>query len=240
MSAIVLLGYELFLTYFLGNRRVDMDFCNEILNDKLKQYPKGVFFTSFKGRLHLIRVSGFFDMLKGWLTVFCMKGELEEAKYWYKSACVSEWPQFHHICYWELIWCHQFGQDWWPAIEYADLLLKESRWSRTFYAYLKAAIMCMVQNELSPEQRKEQIELMTNVPQWKQRIAGKSIPMEKFAIAKAKRFVDQNNQLTLPIMELIYLWNGFKIIGRNYQSVEPFFLLIEKSLQNHKNGGTYF
>ena len=82
------------------------------------------------------------------------QGEFDDAKTYYKLACCSEWQQFHHFCYWELIWCHQLSREWWPAIEYSDVLFRESRWSKTFYAYLKAAQMCMVQDDLSREQRK--------------------------------------------------------------------------------------
>ena len=90
-----------------------------------------------------------------------LQGQVGEATKWYKSACNSEWPQFHHFCYWELIWCYQFSQEWHSAIHFADLLLTESRWSKTFYMYMKGALMCMIQDELTEEQRKEQIELMT-------------------------------------------------------------------------------
>jgi len=37
---------------------------------------------------------------------------------------------------------------------------QESRWSKCFYAYQKAAIMCMIETEITPDQKKEQIELM--------------------------------------------------------------------------------
>ena len=201
-------------------------------------------------------------------TAVLTQGELEEATKWYKLACDSEWPQFHHFCYWELIWCYQFSQDWWSAVHYADLLLQESKWSKTFYSYMKGAFMCMVQGELTEEQRKEQIELMMyvlslvynnnifiyvynllkfnrlnqlffshfcrDVPKWKQRIAGKSIPMEKFAIAKSKLFLEQNNRLTLPSLELIYMWNGFRILGSRYETIEPVFILVEKAIREHE------
>jgi len=38
------------------------------------------------------------------------------------------------------------------------------------------------------------------IPKLKQRIAGKSIPIEKFAVNKAKRYQDQNGYLTLPAL----------------------------------------
>ena len=71
----------------------------------------------------------------------------------------------------------------------------------------------MLQDSLTEEERAEQLELMTAVPGLKQRIAGKSLPMEKYAIRKAERFLKQGGRLTLPGLELIYLWNGFKIVG---------------------------
>ena len=90
--------------------------------------------------------------------------------------------------------------------------------------------MCMVQNELTPDQREEQIELMRNVPNWKQKIAGKSLPMEKFAIRKADRFLNQGNFLVLPALELIYVWNGFKVIGKSWAMIEPVYVLVEEAM----------
>ena len=88
----------------------------------------------------------------------------------------------------------------------------------------------MVQEELTIEERREQIELMTNIPQWKQKIAGKSLPMEKFALRKSERFLEQGNVLVLPALELIYVWNGFKVLGKSWSMIEPMFRLIEQHL----------
>ncbi|MEQ2200210.1 hypothetical protein XENOCAPTIV_025177 [Xenoophorus captivus] len=49
------------------------------------------------------------------------------------EECISsqqEWKQIHHLCYWELMWTHSFQQEWQQAYRYADLLCKESRWSK--------------------------------------------------------------------------------------------------------------
>ena len=74
----------------------------------------------------------------------------------------------------------------------------------------------------------------SNVPKWKQRIAGKSIPMEKFAIAKSKLFLEQGNNLILPSLELIYMWNGFRTLGSRYKTIEPLYILVEKAIKAHE------
>lgn len=70
-----------------------------------------------------------------------------------------------------------------------------------------------------------------SLPSWKQRIAGKSLPMEKFAIRKAERFLDQGNYLTLPSLELIYVWNGFRTLGKSWDLVDPAYVLVEKTIK---------
>lgn len=228
LASIVLLGYHLMLLFFIGNvNDCDLDLCKEILREKLEKHPKGAFFLFFKGRLHFVQ------------------GEMDEAMRWYKASVDSqdEWPQFHHICYWELVWSCQYSRDWRQALLYSDKLYQESRWSKCFYAYQKVAMMCMLQKELTPDQRQEQIELMKSLPTWKQRIAGKSLPMEKFAVRKSERFLDQGNRLTLPSLELIYVWNGFRTLGKSWNLVEPVYVLIEdtiKEINQTKNSNKYY
>ncbi|KAJ7388390.1 Tetratricopeptide repeat protein 39B [Desmophyllum pertusum] len=68
------------------------------------------------------------------------------------------------------------------------------------------------------------------LPEYKQRIAGKSIPFEKFSIHKANKYLEQNHRLFLPGMELILVWNGFKVLHRTPDLVEPMLKLVQKSL----------
>ena len=56
--------------------------------------------------------------------------------------------------------------------------------------------------------------LMKAVPTMMQRIAGKSLPIEKFAARKVKRYLAQRNRLVLPGYELMYVWNGFSVLGK--------------------------
>lgn len=59
---------------------------------RLQIYPKGVWFLFFKGRLEF------------------MKGNLDEALVWYKKSWKSQdlWPQFHHLCFWEILWVNWY------------------------------------------------------------------------------------------------------------------------------------
>ena len=56
MAAIVILGYELFITYYVGNKGVDFELCKRILDEQLSIYPNGYFFRFFKGKYHMIKV----------------------------------------------------------------------------------------------------------------------------------------------------------------------------------------
>ena len=70
------------------------------------------------------------------------------------------------------------------------------------------------------------------MPLHKQRIAGKSIPMEKFVIKKSERFFAQNDRLCLPALELLYVWNLMRIIGKQWTLVENFYHLIERTMKD--------
>ena len=58
--------------------------------------------------------------------------------------------------------------------------------------------------------------------------------MEKFAIAKSKLFLEQGNNLILPSLELIYMWNGFRTLGSRYKTIEPLYVLVEKAVKAHE------
>ena len=84
---------------------------------------------------------------------------------------------------------------------------------------------------MTNSEREDQRQLMESVPGLKQRIAGKSLPMEKFAIRKSERWIKQGGRLTLPGLELVYLWNGFTILGLHYKLVEQFCVVIEEEME---------
>lgn len=132
-----------------------------------------------------------------------------------------------------MLWVNSLRLKWREAILFASYLVESSKWSRTIYSYQKACLLCMLDPiELSPLERRTIDQLMLEVPQYKQRIAGKSLPMEKFACKKSARYFAQSRMLTVPALELMYVWNLFKIIGKHFQLAEGFFKIIEKNLHS--------
>lgn len=69
--------------------------------------------------------------------------------------------------------------------------------------------------------------LMIELPMYKQRIAGKSLPMEKFVVKKSERWFLQNKSLVLPIFELMYVWNLFRIVGKRSHFIMNMYKIIE-------------
>jgi hypothetical protein len=59
--------------------------------------------------------------------------------------------------------------------------------------------------------------------------------MEKFAVKKAERFFAQKKMLVLPALELLYVWNLFKVLGKKRELIQNVYKLIEKALSKLDN-----
>ncbi|XP_076619930.1 tetratricopeptide repeat protein 39B [Colletes latitarsis] len=213
LCAMILLSYNLIVSFVLSHTDGDLGWCEKVLEEELSLYPNGVWFLFFKGRLELAR------------------GNFENSIEWYTKSWKSQdlWPQFHHLCFWELMWAHCSLQQWSRAATFASTLADESNWSRTIYLYHKAVILIM-QKPPSKSEEKQLIDtLMMQAPIFKQRIAGKSLPMEKFVIKKTERYFAQKKNLVLPVFELMYVWNLFRIVGKRQDLILNIFKLVEEA-----------
>lgn len=56
----------------------------------------------------------------------------------FEECCEAQqhWKQFHHMCYWELMWCFTYKGQWKMAYFYADLLSKENSWSKVSWRHV--------------------------------------------------------------------------------------------------------
>uniref|UniRef100_A0AAR2KGF8 Tetratricopeptide repeat domain 39A n=1 Tax=Pygocentrus nattereri TaxID=42514 RepID=A0AAR2KGF8_PYGNA len=213
LCALLLLCYYTFLCFILGNSHTpSLDSCDRTLA-LLLELPtslplsllQGAIFLFFAGRVEEI------------------KGNVDEAVALFEDGCKAQqaWKQFHHMCYWELMWCFTFKRHWKMAYFYADLLSQESRWSKVMYVYMKAAYLSMLPEGEARPFGEDEVELFRQVPTFKQKIAGKSPPTEKFAIRKARRYRASNPvRLPVPVLEMMYMWNGFSMISKRPELTE--------------------
>ncbi|KAI1236830.1 hypothetical protein IHE44_0015084 [Lamprotornis superbus] len=215
LCTMLLLCYHTFMTFVLGTGKGNIEEAEKLLKPYLARYPKGAIFLFFAGRIETL------------------KGNIDAAVSRYEECCEAQqyWKQFHHMCYWELMWCFTYKRQWKMAFFYADLLSKENTWSKATYIYMKAAYLSMFgPDDCSPFGDSE-VELFRIVPSLKLKIAGKSLPTEKFAIRKARRYLS-SNPIPLPVpplrnkpeiigivsfrvsKEMMYIWNGYAVIGK--------------------------
>uniref|UniRef100_A0A673NAX9 Tetratricopeptide repeat protein 39A n=1 Tax=Sinocyclocheilus rhinocerous TaxID=307959 RepID=A0A673NAX9_9TELE len=203
LCALLLLCFYTFLSFILGNIERSKGNCaSQALTWGLHW---GAIFLFFAGRAEEI------------------KGNIDEAVALFEDGCKAQqaWKQFHHMCYWELMWCFTFKRHWKMAYFYADLLSQESRWSKAMYVYMKAAYLSMLPDTESRPFGDNEVDLFRQVPTYKQKIAGKSPPTEKFAIRKARRYKASNPiRLPVPVLEMMYMWNGFSMISKQPELTE--------------------
>ncbi|KAI0071516.1 hypothetical protein K474DRAFT_1630434 [Panus rudis PR-1116 ss-1] len=165
---------------------VDISMAEKILKYHMQRYPNGVFFLFGQGRLYLRR------------------SQPARAIEFYKHAlnAQDQYRNLHHISYWEMaitylsLWDVQASLDCWRK------LAAEATWSRAVYTYGVAACLLQLGGE---EERKEAKGYVNKVPGLRQRIAGKSIPLEKFVARKCRKCEDQSLRLALPALEFGYL-----------------------------------
>ncbi|XP_074817857.1 tetratricopeptide repeat protein 39A isoform X3 [Natator depressus] len=199
LCTMLLLCYHTFMTFVLGTGKGNVEEAEKLLKPYLARYPKGAIFLFFAGRIETI------------------KGNIDTAVRRFEECCEAQqhWKQFHHMCYWELMWCFTYKRQWKVAYFYADLLSKENNWSKVTYIYMKAAYLSMFGPDDHRPFGDNEVELFRTVPSLKLKIAGKSLPTEKFAIRKSRRYLPSNPvPLPVPALEMMYIWNGYAVIGK--------------------------
>ncbi|XP_074787677.1 tetratricopeptide repeat protein 39B isoform X1 [Athene noctua] len=228
LCTFTLLVYHTYVSLILGTGEANLQEADSLLEPYLQKFPNGSIILFYAARIDIL------------------KGNFEKAQMRFQDciAAQQEWKQIHHLCYWELMWCYTFQQNWLQAYRYADLLSKESRWSKAIYVFQKAAILCMLPEDDLKRTGEDIVSLFRQVDGLKQRIAGKSIPTEKFAVRKARRYASsQPVKLILPALEMMYVWNGFAIVGKRADLTENLLVTIEKEetiLQNETNHNEYY
>ncbi|THG96567.1 hypothetical protein EW145_g7756 [Phellinidium pouzarii] len=173
-------------------RGVDLEMAETILDYNLKRYPNGVFFLIAQGRL------------------FALRSQPKQAISSYTRALTAQtqYRSLHYISFWELaianlaLWEVGASLEQWHAQE------REATWSKACYIY--GAASCLLQIGGEGKEREARLEeaaaLLDRIPGVVHKIAGKSIPIEKFVARKARKFASQGRHLLLPALELAYVF----------------------------------
>ncbi|KAJ2649499.1 hypothetical protein IWW40_003172 [Coemansia sp. RSA 1250] len=134
----------------------------------------------------------------------------------------EDWRQLQYLGHWERALCLMALGRWLDAAEGFNVLRMENNWNKAVYTYALASCMwehyltlCggvapATLSRLTDEQRRVLDivrALMALVPGLKRRVAGKSIPVEKYVIRKANKFAEQEAFLLRPGLELLHVWN---------------------------------
>ncbi|XP_035273358.1 tetratricopeptide repeat protein 39B-like [Anguilla anguilla] len=217
LCVITLLVYYTYITVILGTADGNLCEAEALLEPYIEKYPNGSVIIFYVARIAVL------------------KGNLEEAqlKFLECTGLQQEWRQIHHLCYWELMWCHCFRQEWLEAYRYADLLCTESKWSRAVFMFQKAAILSMLPEEDVEKTGENVVELFRQVDGLMLRLVGKSIPTEKFVARKARRYSSSPPvPLTVPALEMMYVWNGFSIVGKRAELTANLLTTLETAEQH--------
>ncbi|KAI0820513.1 hypothetical protein BC628DRAFT_1422846 [Trametes gibbosa] len=182
-----LLMFHLVLSSFTFDG-VDIRMAQKILDYHAQRYPNGVFFLFGQGRLHLCRAQPA-------AALECYRQALRAQ---------DQLRNLHHVSFWEMAVAHLALWEVDESLACWRTLAAEATWSKSVYAYGAAA--CLLEREdATAAEAKEAAALMAQVPALRQRIAGKSIPLEKFVARKARKFAQQRARLALPALELAYV-----------------------------------
>lgn len=185
-----LLAYHLVISTFIPVNGVDIEFADKVLHYNLRRYPEGVFFLYFSGRLYSTQA-----LAEKAITQFETARDVQ-----------TEYVQLKHICMWDLSLCNMSLTMWKEAYEQFTILADENNWSKAVYSYGRASNLYESAAGQDRRAMDEAAEIFRRVPTLTQKIAGKSIPMEKFVARKSKKFTTYG-RLLLPGLEFAYVYH---------------------------------
>uniref|UniRef100_A0A8C5KGI3 Tetratricopeptide repeat domain 39D n=2 Tax=Jaculus jaculus TaxID=51337 RepID=A0A8C5KGI3_JACJA len=212
-STFTLLFYYNYIRVVIGFEMANSSATESLFLVYLQKFPNCVVLKFFGAR---------FTMLTG---------NFEKALLKFKECICTqnEWKEVHHLCYWELMWCHIFLQNWMQAYHCASLLSQHSRWSKAMYAYSKAMLLALLPTHFVKPVSEDMSSLFLSVDSLRIKILGTSMPIEKFVAEKGHRYGTTTGWYTAqPLLEFIYAWSGFRIMSKKVEVIYSWLLVINR------------
>ncbi|KAH0580181.1 hypothetical protein H2248_001704 [Termitomyces sp. 'cryptogamus'] len=236
-----LLIFHLVMSSYTG-AGVDIVVATRILEWNLKRFPNGVFFLFGAGRLalHRSRPRLAIHYYSQAMASQIQYRNLDHISYWECAiARLALWEVGEAV----LAEDKDGGEDEGQEIRVGGsaacwrVLEAEATWSKAIYSYGLAACFLEDWDTDSPPstpsgtgptpkpktkeaRMKEASNLMKRVPNIRQKIAGKSIPLEKFVARKARKYTSQANRLLLPALEIAYIFYAIAHAPRSVLSAK--------------------
>ncbi|KAJ3354673.1 hypothetical protein HDU83_004895 [Entophlyctis luteolus] len=138
------------------------------------------------------------------------KADLAEIEYNKVISLQKDYRQLYHACLWDVGLCQMAQRKWISAFGGYSVLFEESKWSRAIYRYMQAVTLYA---ENASDSRVP--EMMKEVPGLLKKIAGISVPMEKFVSRKSRKFAKQGGSLLFPAYEILYFFHGLVMMGKD-------------------------
>ncbi|XP_037384096.1 tetratricopeptide repeat protein 39B-like [Talpa occidentalis] len=213
LSVLTLLFYHNYIYVAFGIEKSHHSAVEDLFQIYLQKFPNCVILKFFHAR---------FSILKGNFENAMLK--LQEC-----ICTQNEWRQVHHLCYWELMWCNIFLQDWKQAYHYATLLFQHSRWSKALYSYSKAILLILLPSDFAKLVNEDVNSLFLKVDTLRVKFLGTSVPIEKFVAEKGQRYGASLGWYTAqPILEFMYAWSGFRVMSKKLDLVSSWLSIIDK------------
>ncbi len=188
----MLLWYSTVATPLFGVSEVDIQISNEdtrlVIEKNLAKYPKSSLFHYYQGKYHRM----LFD-LKSSMTSFVTASE--------NSKHIRE---IQFISIYEMGWLNLMDLNYKKALEYFDVLSNESRWSKSFNAYICTILSASMGNySLANIYVKEALKLLAAQSK-------KKNPVEVFAKQRLDYFkknpIKSSELCELLCIEMLFLW----------------------------------
>ncbi|TPX37753.1 hypothetical protein SmJEL517_g00442 [Synchytrium microbalum] len=198
-----LLAYHVLIPALLPLPDIDLAFAREILDAQLQKHPTSFIF---------LLLSGLYEKILARPAITASR--LEQVQQY-----GAEWKQLIDITYWEMGIAKAIMLDWSGAANCYAHLYAVNKWSKAVYRFQQAA--CMYQADA--EKYKTQVDtMMKEIAKLTKKVAGKSIPVEKFFARKSRKWTLQGGRLLLPGLECLYIWNGFDFMPKEhlYQALD--------------------
>ncbi|TDL14779.1 hypothetical protein BD410DRAFT_796945 [Rickenella mellea] len=186
LADLVLLCFHVIISGYTF-RGVDLSIAQSIIDWNLRRFPNGVFFLFFSGRLNILR----------------SQPALALQQYNRAFSAGSEHKSLTYIAFWELAIAYLSLWDIPASLEKWRVLEVQATWSKACYLYGVGVCLLQMGGE---EKRAEAVKMMEKIEGSLQKVAGKSIPIEKFVARKARKFKSQNRRLLLPALEFSYMF----------------------------------